>query len=267
MEKNAKLRINNPCSENWDAMKLGINSRHCTSCNKSVVDFTKKSKKEIFEYLNKNQSASICGRVRSNHLDFELTPEEIIINNYNNTSTLFKNTPLYLCTIAATLVLSSCYDSNMNYLKYGIENIISPNQDSISGLEKVQCETGADIIKEEMFTITMGVVISDTDFKEPYHQVDKQPEFIGGREKLKSYFEKSLSSHKPTGKIYCSFVVDKTGKTKNVLVRTSNGNTVHKKIIETIKNMPDWLPTEKKWKNCRILLCFAFKIRIARILE
>ncbi|WP_139959325.1 energy transducer TonB [Flavicella sediminum] len=248
MEKNTKLRINNPCSETWGVMKLGINSRHCSSCNKSVVDFTKKSKKEIFEILDKKQAGSICGRVCSNQLDFELTPEEIILNYNRGTANLFQNTPLYICTIAATLVLSSCYDSDSAYFENGVEALISPHQDSIPDLDKIECETTDDIIDEEMLTITMGVIVTDTDFKEPYHYVDKQPEFIGGRQKLKSYLEKNISAHKQKGTSHCYFVVDKTGRIKNLKLSGKLDASISKEISKAFENMPNWKPAEKNGK-------------------
>ena len=46
-----KFDIPNPCSEDWNKMKIGLNARHCDSCAKDVIDFTQQSREEILTYL------------------------------------------------------------------------------------------------------------------------------------------------------------------------------------------------------------------------
>ena len=42
-----KIRIQNPCNENWNSMLPDKKGRFCNSCNKTVVDFTKMKNTEI----------------------------------------------------------------------------------------------------------------------------------------------------------------------------------------------------------------------------
>jgi hypothetical protein len=62
-----RISIPEPCNENWDQMTPKKNGRHCSSCNKVVVDFTNMSEKEIVAFLLKNKSA--CGRISAKILN------------------------------------------------------------------------------------------------------------------------------------------------------------------------------------------------------
>lgn len=55
-----KPRMNNPCPKDYNAMTPAENGRFCGQCCKVVVDFTKKTAEEIFEYLKENSGT--CGR-------------------------------------------------------------------------------------------------------------------------------------------------------------------------------------------------------------
>ena len=46
-----KITIQNPCSENWDAMHLQTTGRYCETCSTLVVDFTKMSDEELIQFL------------------------------------------------------------------------------------------------------------------------------------------------------------------------------------------------------------------------
>lgn len=68
MEKQAKITIEHPCPMMWLHMKKTTDSnRVCGSCTKEVVDFTKSSKEDIVEAIDKNPN--ICGKFRHGQLD------------------------------------------------------------------------------------------------------------------------------------------------------------------------------------------------------
>ncbi|HEY8934701.1 MAG TPA: carboxypeptidase-like regulatory domain-containing protein [Cyclobacteriaceae bacterium] len=67
MKTNISLSIPEPCSENWDNFTTASNGRHCGSCNKTVIDFTNMSDRQILEFL-KNKPAHTCGRFRADQL-------------------------------------------------------------------------------------------------------------------------------------------------------------------------------------------------------
>lgn len=59
-----KIEIPEPCHENWSAMSVEERGRHCSVCNKVVVDFTKDSPEQFNNKLKEYHSArtDVCGR-------------------------------------------------------------------------------------------------------------------------------------------------------------------------------------------------------------
>ena len=62
------ISIPKPCHENWDAMHPREKGRHCDACDKTVIDFTEKSEKEIGEYFAGHADQRICGHFRKSQL-------------------------------------------------------------------------------------------------------------------------------------------------------------------------------------------------------
>ena len=60
--------IPKPCHEDWDAMSLKEQGRHCLSCAKTVVDFTIMPEKEIQNYFLNKKEERVCGRFRNEQL-------------------------------------------------------------------------------------------------------------------------------------------------------------------------------------------------------
>jgi hypothetical protein len=67
MKTNVSLSIPEPCTENWDNFTTTSNGRHCGSCSKTVIDFTKMSDRQILEFLQ-SKPAHTCGRFRADQL-------------------------------------------------------------------------------------------------------------------------------------------------------------------------------------------------------
>lgn len=63
-----RVHIPAPCAESWDAMTPTGLGRHCTACQKTVVDFTQKTDAEILAIL-RQATGSTCGRLRPDQLD------------------------------------------------------------------------------------------------------------------------------------------------------------------------------------------------------
>lgn len=62
------ISIPKPCHENWDVMHPREQGRHCDACDKTVIDFTEKSEKEIGEYFAEHADQRICGHFRKSQL-------------------------------------------------------------------------------------------------------------------------------------------------------------------------------------------------------
>jgi len=59
-----QLTIPKPCHENWEEMTPGQGGNFCGSCQKTVIDFTRKSDAEVLTYFSASQGTKTCGRFR-----------------------------------------------------------------------------------------------------------------------------------------------------------------------------------------------------------
>jgi len=71
MPKAIQLQIPKPCHENWSAMSPKEQGRFCGSCQKTVVDFTMMTDKEIVNYFSA-ASHQVCGRFSGEQLNKDL---------------------------------------------------------------------------------------------------------------------------------------------------------------------------------------------------
>jgi hypothetical protein len=69
--KKIQLSIPKPCQENWDAMTPREQGRFCGSCQKTVVDFSTMSDRQIAEFF-KRPLSSVCGRFVADQLDRDI---------------------------------------------------------------------------------------------------------------------------------------------------------------------------------------------------
>ncbi|MEJ1237971.1 carboxypeptidase-like regulatory domain-containing protein [Chryseolinea sp. T2] len=67
MKNSIHLSIENPCKENWEAFAPQTNGRYCSSCEKTIIDFTKLSDQAVLEFFA-SKSAKTCGRFRADQL-------------------------------------------------------------------------------------------------------------------------------------------------------------------------------------------------------
>ncbi len=59
--KTYKISIPKPCTENWDRMTQTDKGKHCASCNKVVIDFSKMKDQEIIDVMLKHHGKKVCG--------------------------------------------------------------------------------------------------------------------------------------------------------------------------------------------------------------
>lgn len=75
MYKAIHIHIPEPCHENWHNMTPKEQGRFCGACQKTVVDFSAMTNKEILDYIS-NAGQNMCGRFAPNQLNKELTITE-----------------------------------------------------------------------------------------------------------------------------------------------------------------------------------------------
>ena len=66
--KNFRIQIADPCHEEWDQMSPNEKGSFCQSCQKTVVDFSKLSDRQVAAYF-KNPPTKTCGRFRPEQLN------------------------------------------------------------------------------------------------------------------------------------------------------------------------------------------------------
>lgn len=63
-----KIELGFSCNQDFNSMTTSEGGRHCTSCDKLVVDFTAFSNQEILQYFENYQSNKTCGRFSAEQL-------------------------------------------------------------------------------------------------------------------------------------------------------------------------------------------------------
>lgn len=77
-----KIHIPEPCPEDWSAMTaVRHDCRHCSICEKSVVDFTRKTDAEILDILRQS-TGKVCGKFRQDQLERPLSTTPPAIRPY-----------------------------------------------------------------------------------------------------------------------------------------------------------------------------------------
>lgn len=69
-----RIQIPEPCHEGWQNMTPTEKGRHCKTCDKVVVDFSRMSDHEIIKFIEekKVQNKRVCGHFKSNQIDRQM---------------------------------------------------------------------------------------------------------------------------------------------------------------------------------------------------
>lgn len=105
-----KIRIQNPCNENWSSMSTDKKGRFCTSCNKTVIDFTKMKAPEIQKYFVENSTnESICGYYKFNQVENENNTKYTHLKNRFNQIKVKPIKIVALLSLSFLFSFSSCF--------------------------------------------------------------------------------------------------------------------------------------------------------------
>jgi hypothetical protein len=69
--KKLNLSIPTPCHENWEQMTQEEKGRFCGSCQKTVIDFTSMSDRQLAEFFKRPKN-DVCGRFNNDQLEREI---------------------------------------------------------------------------------------------------------------------------------------------------------------------------------------------------
>lgn len=133
--KALSAKINTPCHEDWDKMKVGLHSRHCESCAKSVMDFTEMSREEIIEFLLTHRNDSVCGRMHKGQMDFYASDILVTIKALSKRK-LSRNNSFFMLALSSWLLIS-CNDPASNscaLLTTEVDTTSTPTEEDLLAL-------------------------------------------------------------------------------------------------------------------------------------
>ena len=71
-----KIKNTFSCTEIWDEMNPEAGGRFCSSCQRTVIDFTQYSDQELAGFFKSHANEKICARMRKSQLDRELIKKQ-----------------------------------------------------------------------------------------------------------------------------------------------------------------------------------------------
>lgn len=66
-----QLRVDSPCAQHWDQMTPADQGRYCSACQKTVIDFTAMTDREVVDWVSRHP-AGFCGRFVNGQLNRDL---------------------------------------------------------------------------------------------------------------------------------------------------------------------------------------------------
>lgn len=286
-----KVTIKEPCSANWDEMKIGLISRHCAQCDKSVMDFTQMDRGEIIAHLLSNPNESTCGRMRRDQFDFKHEDIPILIEAIGK----HKPSNPFLIIALVSLSLASCSSEPTGSIKTPppVERKVEKDnsqidpdtdsdttkldtqEDTLEVIEKIPEPLPPPPMPPPVGMIEMGEIVpmpgpdidtivepepfipEKSDDDKMYEIVEEMPEFPGGAEAMMRYIQENLRypevgiENSTQGNMYAQFVVEKDGSLTNLIIHRSLGAAFDTEVKRLIKNMPTWTPGKDRGKIVR----------------
>lgn len=100
------IHIPSPCNEQWDEMTPEGNGRHCTTCSKTVTDFTNWATDDVLNYIRQGMG-NVCGRFRQSQLGNEDNPA-VLMNNISKATVPFRSKIAAIILVVLGMQLTSC---------------------------------------------------------------------------------------------------------------------------------------------------------------
>jgi len=103
------------------------------------------------------------------------------------------------------------------------------------------------------------IEIEEEDDEEFFMVVENMPEFPGGDLGLMKYIQKNVKypaiakEYNITGKVYVSFIVDKSGKVTNVKIVRGVDRHLDAEAVRVVKSLPKYKPGKQRGKAVRVM--------------
>ena len=235
--KKMNVNIASPCLANWDEMTNSDKGKFCSSCQKTVVDFTKMSDREIIEYFWKSRG-SVCGRLTDEQLskDLIIPPKPLPWVKY-----LFRITfPAFIMSLKSCIPNS---DSKQNTTKsYELSKLNKERNATIMG-DTVSITTKIEQVNYKEATVgELEVKIDMNKIENPLRQIIKKHSTKKGKITIEPIPLKDSTELHPVavGKINDCFNPDHiyTGRLGGLSYTSikvlSKPKSIIKKIVDTI---------------------------------
>jgi protein TonB len=103
------------------------------------------------------------------------------------------------------------------------------------------------------------IEIEEEDDEEFFMVVENMPEFPGGDLGLMKYIQKHVKypaiakEYNITGKVYVSFIVDKSGSVTNVKIVRGVDKNLDAEAMRVVKSLPKYKPGKQRGKSVRVM--------------
>jgi TonB family protein len=288
-----KVQIKEPCPANWDKMQIKLHARHCDQCDKSVIDFTQKSRAEIITFLLENPNGSVCGRMNSQQFDIleEDLPELISIISQPR----FRANAFLILAIVCSSLFQSCETTPTqtkpkdkpkielkNNFPLGKIKVKDTVETPFSNTEKHKTNSLPIDIKGEVYIspvpepepkIAGGISYEPMppyDEDEILSYAEVMPEFPGGMKEMLKFINQNLVYPQElietdfSSRIFVQFVVTKTGEVEKVSIAKGIDSIsgLNQAAIRLVKQMPKWTPGINKGKEVNVKMVIPIRFSI-----
>jgi len=113
-----------------------------------------------------------------------------------------------------------------------------------------------------------GKALLDENEEEYFIVVEDMPEFPGGDLGLMKYIQKNVKyppdakGHNITGKVYISFIVDKTGSVTNIKVVRGVDKSLDDEAVRVIRSLPKYKPGNQRGKPARVMFTVPINFKL-----
>jgi TonB family protein len=270
-----RISIPNPCHEDWNQMTSKEQGRFCSSCQKTVVDFTKMTKTEISDYFKTMVNEKICGRIKKSDLSKDaVLPEVVIYPSHFFITPKYTPSRLFIMTVGLVF-LYSCNNapSSMDIPPNETEQFdtlhprpTAPDDDFIllGEFAELESESAEKQVKGTVAVDSHQVNVPPPDLNQkpkPIAPIEQQllmgdiieivPEFPGGDEALLKFIKDHINYDTTTmiaGKVFVRFVVDTDGSVKNVSIARSLSPANDAEAIRVVSMLPNFKPSYESGK-------------------
>lgn len=299
--KSRQLLFDFQCYEDINSMVKKEDGRHCSSCDKILIDFRSWKNEDIRNYLNENKSEHVCGYFNPH----QIISDTIIKPKTHSRHSIFHSAHFALLAMAA--VISGCSNESSHELietekeeksELNEEKLDTLSKKSSKELEKKDNQASKNNVKKNINVQPDVCVITDIDdsktyitsgipapdYEEPKVDlnfpmenarrevndfVDETAKFPGGDQAMYDFISKNLVYPKKAkennieGKVYIQITIEANGEISETKILKGTDDVLNTAALEIINKMPKWIPGKIKTQPVasRFVLPIHFKLK------